>query len=115
MSAYTDLTAWCRETPAAFATTRVLQWEVGRKGSGMWIEVPVGFGFDVSVPCGLRWLFNPRHARYLKAACLHDYALSQQWDRVAAAAVFADALKADGVGRWRRLTMTLAVIVWNWR
>jgi len=47
----------------------------------------------------------------LKAAALHDHALASKWDRVCSAALFADALKADGVSRRTRLAMTIGVIV----
>jgi hypothetical protein len=79
------------------------------------MTVPHGFGFDVSVPRGLRWLFDPHDPRYLKAAALHDYAFWEGWDRVAAAAVFHAALRASGVGSIERLAMTIGVIVWRWR
>ena len=83
-------------------------------GSGAFLTVPEGFGFDVSVR-GFGWLFNPHDPRYLKAACLHDYALTQGWSRTAAAGPFADALVAGGVPSWRRFLMVAAVIIWKWR
>ena len=100
---------------AGYITTAPLFWELGRKGSGLWLQVEPGFGFDVSVPVLLRWLFDPHDPRYLKAAALHDFALLDGWDRVSAAAAFAGALAAVGVGRGERLAMVLAVIVWRWR
>jgi len=117
VSAYTDIAGWSRPMfamPGRYMTVAAIAWEIGRKGSNLWLIVPKGFEFDVSVPFWARWLCDPRNPRYAKAACLHDHALSQGWDRVSAAAVFADALKADGVSRWRRLAMTVAVIIWNW-
>lgn len=99
-----------------YRTIKPVQWEIGRKGSGYWLRVPPGFVFDVSVPLWLRWAFNPRCERFLKAACLHDYALDVlYWDRTTAAAAFNSGLTASGVGRIQRLIMTLAVIVWRWR
>lgn len=113
MSAYTDACyPWARRG-AGYITTAPISWEVGRKGSRLWLHVPVGTPFDVTVPRLLRWLFDPHDTRFLKAAALHDYALADGWDRVSAAAAFCDALKADGVGKAQRLLMTLAVILWR--
>lgn len=114
MSAFTDQANWAKPEGAGYITTAPLSWEVGRIGSGLWVRVPVGFAFDVSVPWLLRWIFDPHDPRYRKAAALHDYTLSLHWDRVSAAAAFADALAACGVGRIERLAMVLAVIVWHW-
>ena len=86
-----------------------LKWDVGRKGSGLTVEVPVGFRFDFSAPIGRH---NPRFRR---AAALHDWALNDGWRRPAAAGLFEDALSADGVGRVQRLAMTLVVLIWKWR
>lgn len=113
MSAFTEQTDWHEKQGAGYITTAPLDWEVGRKGSGLWLRVPVGTFFDVSVPRFVHWLFSPHDARYRKAAALHDYALADGWDRVSAAAAFADALKAGGVGRLERLTMVFGVIVWR--
>jgi hypothetical protein len=116
MSAYTDLAAWY--APAGgirFRVTRPVKWEVGRLGSGLWAIVPIGYVFDVSIPRPLRWSFDPRDPRYLKAAALHDWALDDGWDGVSSAALFSDALKADGVGVLRRLAMVLAVVIYKFR
>ena len=117
MSSYTAINNWCEPVPAiaAFRVTRAVIWDVGRRGSGLVVVVPAGSIFDVSVPSGLRWLISPTDRRFLKAAALHDYLLSQGWDRVTAAAVFHDALAADLVGRPMRLAMWLAVSLWRWR
>lgn len=115
MSKFTDQTNWHQPQGAGYITTAPLEWEVGRKGSGLWVRVPVGMCFDVSVPRPLRLVFNPHDPRYLKAAALHDYALALGWDRVSAAALFNDALKAMGVGKMERLAMTVGVIVWRWK
>ncbi|MFG6591293.1 DUF1353 domain-containing protein [Sulfitobacter sp. 1A12157] len=113
MSAYTAARyPWARHG-AGYITTAPIAWEVGRKGSDLWLTVPTSFPFDVSIPRLLRWVFNPHDTRFLKAAALHDYALADGWDRVSAAAAFCDALKADDVGKAQRLAMTLAVILWR--
>jgi len=115
LSKFTDQTDWHEPMLAGYVTTAPLEWEVGRNRSGLWVRVPVGMYFDVSVPWAVRWLFKPTNPRYRKAAALHDWALADKWDRVAAAALFNDALAATGVGKIERLAMTIGVIVWKWK
>jgi hypothetical protein len=99
MSSYTDLADWYEPAGGIlFRVVRPVEWEIGRKGSGLWVIVPLNYVFDVSIPALLRWAFDPRDPRYLKAAAL-----------------FSDALKADGVGFFRRLAMVLAVVVYKFR
>lgn len=111
MSAFTQAQEWAERRGEIYITTKPLAWEIGRKGSALWLRVPVGFAFDVSIPRCLRWIWSPHNPQYLKAAALHDYALIDGWDRVSAAAAFSEALMASGVGRFTRLAMVLGVIV----
>ncbi len=116
MSTYTESETWVRPKGLAqgrYETDGFLEWELGRKGSDLWVIVPKGFVFDVSIPCGLRWLFDPHDHRFLKAAAIHDWLLRLGWDRTTAAAVFHEALKADGVSKRTRLVMFLAVFLWK--
>ncbi|KIT17459.1 DUF1353 domain-containing protein [Jannaschia aquimarina] len=113
MSRYTDLHGWWVETDTGFRTIKPIFWEVGRKGSRLWVIVPIGYDFDVSIPVWARWLFDPRDPRYLKAAALHDWLLDDEWERVTAGGIFNRALRADGVGVLRRLAMTLAVVLFR--
>ena len=99
----------------AFVTVRPVSWCIGRAGSGMRLEVPAGFSFDVSVPRPLAWAFDPRAPEYLRAACVHDWLLADRWHRITAGAVFAEVLAADGVPAWRRLVMWLAVSLYKFR
>lgn len=115
MSTFTQISDWHKPYAAGYVSTAELSWEVGRIGSGLFVLVPAGFEFDVSVPWFACWLFNPLDPRYRKAAALHDWALSEGWDRVAAAALFNDALAASDVGKAERLAMTIGVITWKWR
>lgn len=116
MSHFTERTGWCvRLSGVRYRVKRPLSWEIGAKGSGLWLTVPEGFVFDVSIPRLLWWAFDPNDARYRKAGALHDYALSLGWNRVPAAAAFSESLRAHGLGRLHRLAMVLAVIVWKWR
>ncbi|WP_026756665.1 DUF1353 domain-containing protein [Sediminimonas qiaohouensis] len=114
MSVFTQTHDWCAHENGVYRTTGTLRWEIGAKGSDLWVTVPVGFPFDVSIPRGLRWAFDPHDVRYLKAAALHDYAIHElDWPRVTAASLFSEALRAQGLGRLRRLVMVLAVIIWK--
>ncbi len=117
MSLFTELLDWCVPIGGIrYRTTRELCWEVGCKDSGLWVRVPTDYAFDVSIPKLLRWALDPHNPKYLKAGALHDFLLHDRlWDRVSSAAAVSDALKAEGVGRGKRLAMVLAVISWKWR
>lgn len=116
MSAYTKAEDWCLPVGGIlYQSIRPLSWEVGALGSGLIVTVPAGTVFDVSIPRGLRWLFDPHDQRYLKAAALHDVMLRRGWARTTAGAEFHEALKADEVARWRRLSMWLAVSLFKYR
>jgi hypothetical protein len=115
MSQFTELTNWYAPTTGIkFRTTKEVPWEIGVEGSGLWLRVPVDYEFDVSIPRFLWWLIDPRDPRLLKSGALHDYALLELgWPRVAAAAAFSESMRAEGVGRIKRLFMVLAVIIWK--
>lgn len=116
MSDYTSLPGdWYDRVGDDYRTNRSIRWQIGRVGSGYLYAVPPGYLFDVSIPCWARVVFSRHDRRYLKAACLHDHMLDSGWDRVTAAAIFHQALRADGVGRLRRLVMFLAVSVYKFR
>lgn len=91
-----------------------LVWRIGHEG-GPAYEVEAGFVFDVSIPWAFRWLFNPHRQDFLKASALHDHMLKAGWSRVEAAGPFHQALLADKVSRWRRLSMFLAVALFRFR
>lgn len=98
----------------AFRVTVPLTWHIGAKGSGLSVTVPKDFTFDASVPFWARWYQDPLDPKIRRAAALHDWALKHGWRRIPAASLFEDALYADGVGSWRRLILSLAVILWKW-
>lgn len=81
----------------------------------MVITVPQGFEFDVSIPRYLWPILDPHDHRYFKAAAMHDMLLEDGWNRVAAAAPFSEALRAQRLGALHRLAMVFAVIGHNWR
>jgi hypothetical protein len=94
-----------------WALAAPLPFEAGKKGSGLLITVPAGFTSDLAtIPRFARWWLNPADARFAKAAILHDYLLSQGYSPAFAAAVFYEALLADGVEPWRAKVMGLAVV-----
>tara|TARA_R110002072_G_scaffold26966_23_gene88487 strand:+ start:437 stop:745 length:309 start_codon:yes stop_codon:yes gene_type:complete len=97
-----------------FLTVGELHWEIGRKRSGLWVVVPDDFQFNVSIPWWASWAFDPEDERFLKAAALHDYLLKQGWDRVTAAGVFNEALRADKVSARTRLAMVTGVAWYKW-
>lgn len=112
MSAYTRHDGPVLVHGIVYRLTSPLAWRIGHIDGPEYL-VPVGFEFDVSVPVGLRWLFNPHRADFHKAAALHDHMLQAGWSRITAAAEFHNALGADGVSTWRRLVMLLAAILWR--
>lgn len=115
MSAYTDALPVVDIGGGDYLTAAELRWNLGKQGSGLTYTVEAGFQFDVSVPFFLRWAFDPHRSDYLKAAALHDHMLIAGWSRATAAAEFYNALRADGVSRWRRSLMVAGVIVWTVR
>ncbi len=116
MSDYTEHTvAPIHVGGIVYRTRSPIIWAVGFKESNWRVIVPASFEFDVSVPFWLRCLFNPHEPRYFKAAALHDWLLKKGWDRMVTGAVFHDALRADGVSKWRALAMWLAVSLWRYR
>lgn len=138
MSAYTKATDWCVPVGGIlYQSIRPLSWEVGVMGSGLIVTVPAGTVFDVSIPqppkrpkVFLLWpfwivpfillklvnsIFNPHNPKFLKAAALHDVMLTSGWARTTSGAEFHEALKADKVAMWRRLSMWLAVSLFKYR
>ncbi len=98
-----------------WATVDPLSYEIGCKGSGLTITVPDGFETDLASIPRLLWpIFAPHDPRYAAAAVVHDYLY--RWDgftKVAADAVFYEAMRVLNVPRWRALIMYFAVRLWN--
>lgn len=116
MSKYTKPGSWHKLVEGILYTnTKPLTWEVGSKGSNLFVTVPTGTMFDVTVPWVFRWLFDPHDERYLKGAALHDELLRIGWDRATSGAIFHEALKADKVAAWKRLIMWTAVTLFKYR
>ncbi len=114
MSAYTDWTGHMEPVPGTirFRASQPLTWELGREGSDLVVTVPALYEHDVSIPRPLWWAFDPLTPAYQRAARLHDWLLDDGWRAWDATAVFAGALKADGVSRSRRWMMSTAVLLY---
>lgn len=114
MSRYTDAISVIPDGDG-YKLAYAVHWDVGTTSSGLTYTVPAGFRFDVSIPWFARWIFDPHDRRFLKAAALHDHMLLSGWNRIEAGATFHEALKADRVPAWRRLTMFMTVVLWRYR
>lgn len=117
MSNYTEMRAnWYEPAPkkGKYRNLTTLAWDIGRKDSGLTYIVPIGTTFDVSVPWIFSWIFAPDDSRFMKAACIHDQMIKENWDRTTAGGVFNDALRADGVSKLKRWAMFTAVTWFKW-
>lgn len=66
--------SWCKKGGSrGYVTVEVRRWESGWKGSGHWIEIPIGFEFESSVPWFMRWYLSSDDPFFIWAACLHDF------------------------------------------
>lgn len=110
----------------AYCLLEDLRWEVGFKGSGLWITVPKGFVTDLASIPRIGWsLFNGYAPETAKAAAVHDWLrptstdlIPQErspWDVQVAAGEFFHCLKADEVPRWRRKVLYLIVVYFGTR
>lgn len=85
--------------------------------SGDFIRIPHGFVHDLaSIPRPLNLLFR-KHGRHTSAAILHDWAYHTQGqitgkiklNRLQSDELFLEAMKASGVGYFKRVSMYYAV------
>jgi hypothetical protein len=98
-----------------YRTTEKIDWGLGHPLSNTRLKIDAGQVFDVSVPRGLRWLFDPHDPRYRLAGLIHDELLHvNRWTRMRAGGEFHDALRAGGTPVWRALVMWLAVSVFRY-
>ncbi len=75
------------------------------------IMVPIGFKTDfASVPQGMWWFCAPASGNHARASVLHDYLYKTgRVSRKEADEIFRDAMKACGVGWFKRNSMFWAV------
>lgn len=90
-----------------------LRWNVGRKDSGLLIEVPRLETFDISVPKGLGWLQSRDDRRVLLPAAIHDFLLREGFDVAFASGEFRRALLAMEVPAWRCWALYAATLLWT--
>lgn len=110
----------------AYMLMQPLRWEIGYKGSGLWIEIPSGFISDLTSIPRIAWsLFNGYAPETAKAGAVHDFMrptrtdlVAQErppWDIQVAAGEFYHCLKADGVPRWKRKWLYLFLVYFGTR
>lgn len=97
----------------AWRTLDPITWEIGKKGSGLWVTVPAGFEFESSVPRLCWWFFPPDDPRFLKAAAVHDWLLEASYAAAFAAGEWHSAAKSSGAPPVRRYLAFLAVAAWT--
>lgn len=72
------VTSWCGPgEQRRYAVTRELHWDIGKRGSGWVLTIPVGREFESSVPRWLTWVFDPDDPAFLKSAAIHDMLLEE--------------------------------------
>jgi len=110
---------WC--------TVGTMVWEVGVRGSGLFVTVPDGFVSDLaSIPRWLHWALNPYDPCTVKAAIIHDWLTPDPeeredeaydpiarplWNQRTSAGEFYAALRADGMARFKANLYFSAVLV----
>lgn len=98
-----------------YRTTAEIDWGVWTPLSTTRLIIEPGRVFDVSVPLGLRWLFNPHDPRFRLAGLIHDHLLHVEGaKRIRAGGEFHDALRAGGTPWPLALIMWLAVSVFKY-
>lgn len=80
-----------------YALRAELRWEIGKRGSGVWLVVPKGHIFDVSVPKPLRWLIDPHQRALLLPSAIHDFTTRNGWEWQTCAGLWHHTLRANRV------------------
>jgi Protein of unknown function (DUF1353) len=96
-------------------TERDLNYEIGRKGSGLFICIPMGFKSDLgTIPVLARALLNPADAKCAAAFVLHDYLCScSEFSRTVMDAILFEALVALNTSRWKALLIHFGVSLYR--
>lgn len=91
-------------------------YELGGKGSGLYIDVPEGFCTDFASVPRIFWPICPPDGRHGKAAVVHDYMYRKRckFSRILADAIFLDAMETLKVPYWKRQLMYLGVRLFGW-
>ena len=96
-----------------YYTVKVINWDVGKKGSGFVITVPKGREFESSVPKILRWVLSPDNPRYLLSAVIHDFLLEENYRPFFVAGEWYDAAIKSGGKQYFTFTAALAVTTFS--
>jgi len=98
-----------------WVTRKEFGYDVGQKGSGNSIDVPIGFMTDfASVPRPL-WVILPRWGKYGNAAVIHDYCYwNQSRSRKESDRIFLEAMGVLGVPAPTVFIMYWAVRLGGW-
>jgi len=106
--------------------TRAFTYEIGKKGSGNKIKVPVGFITDFASVPKMFWGFISNWGKHGKAAVIHDYLYQNhkpegKWfkrmfskERKRADDIFLEGMVVLKVIVWKRRAMHLAVRLFSW-
>jgi len=90
-------------------------YDVGKKGSGDRITVPVGFITDFASSPFIVWSFIPKWGKYGKAAIIHDFLYqTKQRTRKEADDIFREAMGVLGVASFRVFLMYWGVRLFGW-
>jgi len=85
-------------------------YDVGKEGSGVTVDVPIGFMTDfASIPRPL-WVLLPKWGKYGNAAVIHDYCYWEQIrSRKESDSIFREAMEVLKVAKWKIFCMYWAV------
>ena len=90
-------------------------YDIGSKGSGNTVTVPLGFITDFASIPRLLWIFYPKWGKYGNAAVIHDYLYWDQiFSRKRADEIFLEGMEVLGVGKFYRKMIYYGVRMFGW-
>lgn len=96
-----------------YKVTHDIHWEIGKKGSSLWVTVPAGFQFESSVPRMFRWLVSQHDPELLFAAALHDWLLEGHYGAIFSAGEWYSATLKYEASTWKALPICLAICAYT--
>lgn len=96
-----------------YRVTRPTSWEVGKKGSGLFVQVPAGFQFESSIPRLLHWLVSPHDERLLWSAAIHDWLLENGYGAIFSAGEWYSGALKYRVPPRRAFSMCISIVVYT--
>lgn len=111
MSEFTDiLTVSPLADGKTWVTRKEFGYDIGNKGSGNSIHVPIGFKTDFTSVPRMLWSVLPQWGRYGNAAVIHDYCYwEQSHSKRESDAIFLEAMSVLEVPKYKRTLMYYAV------